>query len=523
MVNIFSQRELMQSGIRARWGIIDWQTHYPWWTKPGKVRILMYADGSVRFNGGPFLGLQYVKSLLESRAFFYVDFDVSTAHRDGGDSSASIAGAKKLTDLDIMNKYDEIWFFGISSSPNLSPAEITLLDQFMAAPKNGGVLVTGDHANLGKGIAGQIPRAGQMRRYPAPDSVPNIWNTTLEEGPDPGSTYDFNDQSDDRPQSIRYKRYNLGSPLAIKYRYRPHPVLCGRNGPVNVFPDHQHEGEAMAPTPAAGDPVWPTKSGHQEAPEVIAWGRIKDPAAVNHGKEIGIVSAYNGHNVEVGRVLADSTWHHWFDINLTGILPTPSPYAGFDDTAVGQAALKQIDTYFLNCGVWLAPPDRQAAMRNAAWSSILWTDRMVELPHSASILYLGEQAIDALGQRASKCTTSEWIFDFPIFKEKIPRWEWPQIVEKFQLIDVPLEQFVAGGIMRELMRELGPHNTKLSFPDRALDAKLIEQAMYKGVEEGLTALTKMLNSEAGLLKKLMEGNYRLPVTEPAKIQSQAMM
>lgn len=520
MDNIFSKREHLQSSIRARWGIIDWHTHYPWWMTPAKVRILMYADSSVRFNGGPFLGLQYVKSLLESRAYFYVDFDVSTAHRDGTDASASIAGAKKLTDLDIMNKYDQIWFFGINSTPNLTAAEVTQLDQFMAAPKNGGVLVTGDHADLGKGIAGQIPRAGQMRRYPAPNAIPNIWNTTLVEGPDAGSTYDFNDQSDDRPQSIRYKRYYLGSPFIFKQRYRPHPVLCGPNGPVKVFPDHQHEGEALAPVPGAGDPVWPTKSAHQERPEVIAWGRIKDPAAVNHGKEIGLVSAYNGHNVDVGRVLADSTWHHWFDINLTGVLPTPSPYAGFDATTAGQAALKQIDTYFLNCGVWLSPPDRQAAMRNAAWWSILWTDRFVELPLNASILYLGEQAIDALGRRTSACTTSQWVFDFPIFKEKIPRWEWPQLIERFRLIDLPLEQFVAGGILRQLMLDLGPHNPKLQFPDKAPDAKLIEQSMHKGVEEGIAAMSKMLQSETDLLHKMMDGQFRLPPAELKKVRGE---
>ena len=523
MPNIFSKREFLQSTLHARWGIIDWHAHYPWWCTPAKVRILMYADGPVHFNGGSFLGLQYVKTLLESRAYFYVDFDVSTAHRDGSDPSASIAGAKKLTDLDILNKYDQIWFFGFNSTPNLTPAEVTLLDQFMAAPKHGGVLVTGDHADLGKGITAQIPRAGQMRLYPAPPAAVNLWNTTLEEGPDPGTSYDFEDQSDDRPQTIRYKRYYMGSLSVFRRNYRPHPVLCGPNGPVTVFPDHQHEGEAIAPTPAASDPAWPTKSGHQEVPEVIAWGRIKDPAAVKHGQEIGLVSAYNGHNVDVGRILADSTWHHWFDINLTGILPPPSPYAGFDATLAGQAALKQIDAYYLNCGVWLASPDRQAAMRCAAWWSILWTDRMVELPVDAPLLRLGEEAIDALGRRASRCTASEWIFDFPIFKEKIPRWEWPQLIDKFQLIDLPLEKFVAGGILRELLREVGPHNPKLQFPTKAADAKLIERAMHTGIEEGLAAFTKALQNESALLKKVLDGDFRLTTTEARKVLGETMV
>jgi len=499
--------EALKNSLRLRWEILDWEKIYPWWRRPAKVRLLLYADGAVHFNGGSFLGLQYVMTLLTSRAYYYVDFDVASAHRDGTDPSASIAGAKKLTDLDIMNKYDEIWFFGASSPPSLTAAEVTALDTFMAAPKSGGVLVTGDHADLGKGIAGQITRAGKMRLYPAPDAIFPTWNTTLEEGPDAGTTFDFNDQSDDLPQTIRYRRYSLSSPLIFNRRYRPHPVLCGPDGPIDVLPDHQHEGEAIAPIPAAGDPAWPTKLGHQEQPEVIAWGRIKDPAATKHGQEIGVISAYDGHNVDVGRIVADSTWHHWFDINLTGIAPLPSPYAGFDDTVAGQAALKKIDAYYLNCAVWLAPPDRQTAMRNAAWWSILWTDHIVELPIDAPIWYLGEQAIDALGRRASRCNVTQWVFDWPIYKEKIPHWEWPQLIDKFRLIDIPFEHFIAGGIVREMMLQLGQQSGRHTFPDKAPDDKVLERVMSAGAEEGLSALGAHLQKEATAALDLVKDNF----------------
>ncbi len=501
-------RKLLDT-IPARWGIEDWQRIYPWWRRPAKVRILLYADGSVRFSGGPFLGLQYVTSLLTSRAYTYVDFDVSSAHRSGSDPSASIPGAKQLTDLNIIDDYDEIWFFGINSVPSLTPAEIALMDTFMAAPKSGGVLVTGDHANLGRAIAGPLKRAGQMRRYPAPDAAPPSWNTTLVEGPDPGTTFDFNDQSDDTPQQIRYRRYSLSGGLTIARRSRPHPVLCGPDGPIDVLPDHQHEGEAVAPVPSPGDADWPTKAGHQERPEVIAWGRIKDPAATKHGQEIGVISAYDGHNVNVGRIVADSTWHHWFDINLTGIAAAPSPYAGFDDTPAGQAALKQIDAYFLNCGVWLAPPSAQAAMRNAAWWAVLWTDRIVELNPDARLSFLGEQAIDALGRYASRCTVTQWVFEWPIFKEKIPWYEWPQLAGRFELIGLPMEQFVAGGILRTLMRELGPHNERLSFPDAAPDDQTLEKAMLAGVDEGVAAFSTQLHEEATLALQLSKEQFQL--------------
>ncbi len=512
MISTFSNAKDLQLSIKNRWGIIDWNQHFKWWRQPAKVRILMYADGTVHFNGGSFLGLQYVYNLLKSRAYYYVDFSINFAHRDGTDPTATIPGAQTLVKLDIVNKYDEVWFFGFNSTPNLSLEEVNLMNQFMAAPKFGGVLVTGDHADLGKGIAGQITRAGLMRRYPAPPSSSPVWNTTLEEGPDANSVFNFNDQSDDLPQTIDYKRYPLHSLIGSRRIYRPHPVFCSPDGPIDVFPDHQHEGEAMEPSPAAGDPNWPTKAGHQEEPEVIAWGRIKDPTATKRGQEIGLVSAYNGHNVDVGRILADSTWHHWFDINLTGIAPIPSPYSGFDATPAGQEALKKIDAYFLNCGVWLAPPDRQAEMRYAAWWSIIWADPIVELSPKAPLWYFGDQAIDALGQKTSRCIVTEWIIDWPIFKEKIPRWEWPMLLEKFQLIDVPFEHYVAGGILKQLMQDLGPWNANASFPEKPVNDDALNRAITAGIDVGLAELGKQLQGEAALASKLVASGFQVRAT-----------
>ena len=148
-------------------------------------------------------------------------------------------------------------------------------------------------------------------------------------------------------------------------------------------------------------------------------------------------------------------------------------------------------------------------MRSAGWWSILWSDRIVELPLDAPILRLGEEAIDALGRRAPRCTVSEWIYNFPIFKEKIPRWEWPELFERFQLINLPFEDFVAGGILRQLLQQVGPHNTKLSFPEKPPKMELLDRAIGKGLEEGLSAFAEQLKSEASLAMKLVEKNFRL--------------
>lgn len=81
--------------------------------------------------------------------------------------------------------------------------------------------------------------------------------------------------------------------------------------------DHDHEGEAMAPPVNAQNlATWPrSQAGHQEQPVVIAFGDVKDPDV--HFKQFGVISVYNGHTVGLGRIIADSSWHHWLNSNLS--------------------------------------------------------------------------------------------------------------------------------------------------------------------------------------------------------------
>ena len=502
-------QDLIQTSIRRRWGSRDWDMLFPWWREPAKIRILLYADGEVCFAGGFFGGLQYVKTVLENRLYPYADFEITTAHRNG-DPCDSASRPAKLTELDILNKFDEIWFFGFKREPDLTKKEEALLDQFMGRDRRGGVLVTGDHENRGRSIAGQITRAGKMRQYPAPGSEPPGWNTTLEEGPDENEVFDANDQHDDRAQKIRLTHFPLWTPLGFRRCFRPHPVMCGPNGLIDVFPDHEHEGEAVTPKkPSAAE--WPKVNGHRELPVVIAWGKIKDPCADKFGQEIGLVSAYDGHQVNVGRIVADSSWHHWFDFNLLG-LPhrhPPDPYAGFDATPEGRAILSKLDGYFLNCATWLAPPDKQAEMRRAAWWSILWTDRIAELSIDHPIWHLGAEALQALGLYTSSGAATEWILNIPAFKEKISHQQLSQITEHFQLLNLPFEQYIAGGITQELMRQVGPANPKLRFPSGPPLEDDIERAINDGVEVGMKALTDQLDIEVTRLLGMVKNKFRL--------------
>lgn len=491
--------ERLAAELISRRTVPDWDLLFPWRRQPAEVRILMYADGRVTFTP-VFGGLQYVKKLMESEAYFFADFRITTAHRTLAPSaSGAMHGPVTLAQLGILDNFDVIWFFNDEETPTMSEEEKSLLEQFMETradnnvPKRGGVLVTGDHSVLGQGLGRNIKRAGEMRRWDTAAQGDQRLST-LEEGPLPGVFTDSL-QEDDRPQKIRLTPFGFGPPLGFKREVRPHPVMCGPDGPVDVFPDHQHEGETLELSPPGGAD-WPTKDNHQELPRVIARGETKDPA-VTH-REFGIVSAYDGHTVDVGRIVADSSWHHWFDLNLMG----------FTATAAGEAALRKIDPYFLNCGIWLAPPEQQDEMRNAAWWAILWIDRIVELRADAPLWYLGEQAIAALGQYASRCAVTDWVFN-SAFDRRIPSPTLEKMFEQVQLSNLAFEQYVAGGILHQLMLQLGPSNPERPFPFEVPSDEELERAIADGVDEGIEALKAQLDREAGFVSSLVANDFRL--------------
>lgn len=415
----------------------------PWFKRPAKVRIALYAEGTIAFNGGSFQGLQRVVAALKSDPWPWVKFEPVLIHRN---SDPSADQQNKPLDQINLDSFDELWLFGFASGDLLTPGERAAVNTFM--DKGGGVLHTGDHASLGQGIAGSLKRAGLMRQYPAPEAAPGVWNNTLRSGAN--AIYEFIDQSDDVPQDIRLKwysdwRFTVGNALRRRY---PHPVLCGSDGPIYIFPDHQHEGVAVAPVPSPPD--WPSKNGYTPRAEVIAWGRIEAPDA-DIGREFGLVSVYDGHGVDVGRIVADSTWHHWFDINLDGFTATP----------LGLTRLKTIERYFLNVAAWLAPKAKQKHMRDGVFAIAVRRDPLVMLnPRILDPWVLGSLARDALGQFAPQCLIIQWVLDVipPLVREQLKKIidpDPPPLGERRPLIPLvlPIEDLVIASVIEPLLEQ----------------------------------------------------------------------
>jgi hypothetical protein len=359
------------------------------------VNTLFVADGIFRF-GPPdpseaFFTLDVLKNTLKAGGAGGVKFKVTTAHRRH-DPAADIPDFV-FSKHDLL-QYDVIWLFGYEganvhgknsewASLSLPDADILALTAFMN--KGGGVMAAGDHDGLGSVMCGQIPRVRSMRKWfaetdPPPGVPPNApglgahrLDTTR---PDHNNQFWFDNQSDDIPQVLTV--------------LHSHPVLQSPNGLITKFPDHMHEGEVTVPWEGLPDLViggqkieeYPslfrisptpgpitnfvinerpvviatgtTLGGHPTPTEGLDWQQFQGSDDESIGRTFSAICVYDGLRVGVGRVLTQSSFHHFIDLNLTGDgLGVGDKQLGFQ-TVGGERVLEGLQRYFCNVGFWLA-------------------------------------------------------------------------------------------------------------------------------------------------------------------------
>lgn len=363
---------------------------YPWLegilaaTGTCRTRVLMVADGLLDF-GHHFFGLSRLVEALRQSSRPGAEIVVSTAHR--GERSDGREAEDYLFKFEQesfgINRYEQVWLFGYeSTNRQLTEAELKVLAEFMN--NGGGVFATGDHADLGLALCGNVPRVRSMRKWhfdpnkqcttSAPPRNEPCRHSTVLEGRDPG--YQASDESDDIPQTIIPRLYQSGCEV------NPHPLLEFRNTAITVLPDHMHEGDCVEPTEEelrqtikyGDDPQFdefPLMSDGQTrpAPQIIALsisagGVMKEDRTTFHPPVIprgfGAICAYDGDNVSilagqrVGRVVVDASFHHFTDGNLDG---TGAPFGTgfFDADGKPTETYKVIAQYYLNIASFLNP------------------------------------------------------------------------------------------------------------------------------------------------------------------------
>ncbi|WP_019991225.1 hypothetical protein [Rudanella lutea] len=501
---------------------------YPWWRRPCRVKLLLLTDGTLDFGLGDF-GLSTFVSILANDGRAYVDFQITIAHRGSNVGNPNVTVHRSIPNFRFTDgnhftdtMYDQVWLFGIDSSvQGLSDAELVILSAFMN--KGGGVFATGDHGELGRALCGSVPRVRKMRLWTnAAGNVgmqdPNR-NDTNRIGHDAGSQFD--DQSDDIPQEIQPRLYSsaLGGFLRETY---PHPILCSPLGRIRVLPDHPHEGQCVEPTDLSGNyekdgtPEFPMGIG----PEIIAYstvlaGSTASTKQATQAQTFGAICAYDGHRANIGRVVTDSTWHHYVNVNLIGEASEPDTNVkgrGFLASATGQQHLAQIKHYYINTAVWLSRPGNHSCFRSRLIWQLLFEHRVMEATMdnpalrferiSPSLLYsIGTHATDVLGNKASQCRRLQLLIDIiqPILPDLIPHIDPWQNTRKQEanppipFFDVnPLLAMAMGGGLVSLRDKFV--NDNLGDPNR-IEAKEILAQFEEGAKRGLQLGLKELNTE----------------------------
>lgn len=368
------------------------------------ARILIVVDEEISLSpGANSFGIERVIRLLRDTSVGCMHFHVDVGLRSPGAFSvvATPAGTNAkylgfrfnstLPDSTlVIDHYDEVWCFGFkpdnlgATDANItlagalpaSDAELAVLTTWMN--KKGGVFATGDHDYLGASMCHRIPRVGTMRAWTNAQGVPPIGGSLRIDTNRPANAaevagaevIEFARQADAVAQPIDWVPWLSVSHHPWHIHRRPHPILCHPTlGPINVMPDHPHEGVVFDHVAQAdvglatitltntynfgggvsGD-EYPTAGAVQPLPMVIAHGRtLADPPlmhekGISPAKRFAMISVYDGHRANVGRVATDSTWHHWMNINITQL------------EAAGGDNWEKIKRYYLNLAVWLAPP-----------------------------------------------------------------------------------------------------------------------------------------------------------------------
>ncbi len=321
--------------------------------------------------------------------------------------------------------YDQVWIFAVGDGGfSLSNPEVAVISEFMNS--GGGVFATGDHASLGRELCGSLPRIRHMREWrdTASGGVPmgteadvtkavNRIDTVV--NPGGNARYEFEDQSDAIPQRIypNYRVIDTDGLGGSAWTATVHPLLMlpgalvTRSGSnlgganlgftldMDVLPDHPHESVCYEVTASATLAGQYNLSGQNFAEfqpnaavpaqrvgaEIVAYAVSGGRSVLNgvwkppvRPRMFGVIAAYDGRLAQAypgktarpGRIVCDSTWHHYVNVNLDG---TGSGRAGLGTGSgagfVPSPDLEKIYTYYRNIIFWLQPANR-------IWCRIWW-------------------------------------------------------------------------------------------------------------------------------------------------------
>jgi hypothetical protein len=241
--------------------------------------------------------------------------------------------------------------------------------------------------------------------------------------------------------------------------------------------------------------------GIRPRPQVVAYGLTTHLAAP---RRFPMVSAYDGDRVGLGRVVVDSTWHHWFSYNLVGLRAlSPGYYAGMQD-------------YYRNVALWLSTPEQRASMLFAATWGVLVGSQPGAFDAVLGIRRLGERVVDVIGRTAPRCILDELVATVAMVPNPMPRKEQDDRSWIWAPSGSTLNTLMVGGIAMRMLKQAHHHfNEQAHGRESPFDADAVRRLGLEGVAAGKRELLEALADGSEQLRVtrdlLAEQNDRIPL------------
>ncbi len=376
------------------------KVYYPgwWWWRRCVVKVLIVTDGGLDFGTGAGGLSEFLTSFNQLQATTWNNYRLTLGHRNNNNTSAppnpliepnNTPGASSIyapiknfnfqTSV-TLSDFDQVWLFGINPGSGLPPAELTVVENYMNS--GGGLFATGDHGDLGSALCGNITRVKDMRIWSNTTEVSMTGNRRNDTNrPRPGditSRY-FDNQSDSVPQNILAATFGGGLPhplLSISTALRP-------SGVIDIMPDHPHEGECRPVTTF-------TVNGVAVPTQIVATSYVLANSTTQGGAGKALtdphsfpsISVWDGRLANAGRIVIDSTWHHFVNINLNGVGSSGSFFSNNDLPGL-QSGLTNPDwivvrQYFMNISLWMSRKKSWWCWRRILWVELLKQSQLVE-------------------------------------------------------------------------------------------------------------------------------------------------
>lgn len=232
-----------------------------------------------------------------------------------------------LAELD-KSDFSELWLFAIDEGNGLTIPDCEGITRFRQ--RGGGILATRDHQDLGSSLC-TLGGIGLAHFFYSKHQEPD---------PSRQARDDFN-------TSISWPNYHSGAngDYQTITAQSAHELLRNPGSPAGVvefFPAHPHEGAVGVPEDV-------------KDAEVVATGKSKTT-----NRDFNLIVAFestpDSHGHQLGRGIAESSFHHLADYNWDTDMGCPSfveetPGAGYKRNP---QALNDIKTYSSNAARWLA-------------------------------------------------------------------------------------------------------------------------------------------------------------------------